>query len=224
MRRKPGHERCELRTLSPHPLRAAASIYHGTDEQYAWSIMMHGFSLVNERWGRGWGNGVYLSSTDEFASTWGRIIIHCRLQAGTRLLWHEDYDRKVIDSLRREFGKEIVTPTFWKVLPRNKQFTRNEVIQLWHYLVARFYESPRRFRAGRFECLQKNYSRIYEQLRRYGYDCVGFRGTEWPEMLIFNPARVQPVSAHRWSQITRRLGAPIPVGRLKLIQARASRT
>lgn len=185
--------------------------------------MTRGFSLENERWGRGWGNGVYLSGTDDFASTWGKMIICCQLQAGTRLLWHENYDRKVIDSLRREFGKSIVSPEFWKLLPRNKQFTRNEIIQLWHYLVTRCYESPRRFRAGRFERLLKNYSRIYEQLRRHGYDGVGFRGTDWPEILVFNPARVQPLSAHRWSRVTRRLGAPIPVGRLKLIQARAAR-
>ena len=180
--------------------------------------MTHGFNLANERWGRGWGNGVYLSGTDDFASTWGRIIIRCQLQVGTRMLWHEDYDRKVIESLRKEFGKDIVSPTFWKILPRNKQFTRNEVIQFWHYLVERFYESPRRFRAGGFERLQKNYSRIYEQLRQHGFDGVGFRETDWPEMLVFNPARVKPVSAHRWSKITRHLGAPIPVGRLKLMQ------
>ena len=167
---------------------------------------------------------MYLSGTDNFASTWGRIIIRCKLQTGTRLFWHEDYDRKVIDSLRREFGKDIISPDFWKVLPSNKKFTRNEVIQLWHYLVARFYVSPRRFRAGRFERLQKNYSRIYEQLRRHGYDGVGFHGTDWPEILVFNPARVQPVSAHRWSQIKRSLGAPIPVGRLKILQARAAHT
>lgn len=223
MSRKPKHTYpvAVLHALCPN--RSVACYYHGTDEQYAWSIMTHGFSLANERWGRGWGNGVYLSGTDDFASTWGRIIIRCQLLPGTRMLWREDCDRKVIESLRKEFGKDIVSPTFWKILPRNKQFTRNEVIQLWHYLVERFYESPRRFRAGGFERLQKNYSRIYEQLRRHGYDGVGFRDTGWPEILVFNPARVQPLSAHRWSRLTRRLGAPIPVGRLKLMQLKADR-
>jgi hypothetical protein len=224
MRRKARHKDPASRSRAPRPVGEAASFYHGTDEEYAWSIMSRGFSLVNERWGRGWGNGVYLSGTDEFASTWGQIIIRCQLQTGTRLLWHEDHDRKVIDSLRREFGKTIISPEFWKVLPLNKQFTRNEVIQLWHYLINQYYEGTRRFRAGRFERLQKNYSRIYEQLRRHGYDGVGFRGTDWPEMMVFNPARVQPVSAHRWSRVTHRLGAPIPVGRLKLMQARAAHT
>jgi len=223
MRRKPKHKGIAPRSNSSHTTRDSAIFYHGTDEEYAWSIMSHGFRLENERWGRGWGNGVYLSGTDDFASTWGRIIICCRLQTGTRLLWHESYDRKVIDSLRREFGKTIVSPEFWKILPHNKQFTRSEVTQLWHYLVTRHYESPRRFNTGRFERLQKNYSRIYEQLRRHGYDGVGFRDTNWPEMLVFNPARVQPVSAHRWSRITHHPGAPIPVGRLKLMQTRAAR-
>lgn len=195
---KTKHKSPRSRSYAPSPLKEPASLFHGTCEEYAWSIMLRGFSLVNECWGRGWGNGVYLSSTDEFASTWGSIIIHCRLQAGTRLLWHKDYDRKVIDSLRREFGKAIVSPAFWKVLPLNKQLTRNEVIQLWHYLVTRHYKNPRRFRANRLEHLQKNYSRLYKQLRRHGYDGVGFRNADWPEILVFNPARVQPVSAHRY--------------------------
>ena len=205
------------------PVRGTTAFYHGTDEQYAWSIMTRGFTLENERWGRGWGNGVYLSGTDDFASTWGRIIIVCQLQAGTRVLWHGDYNRKVIDSLRREFGKGIVSPEFWKELPSNKQFTRNEIVQLWHYLVDRYYESPRRFRTGRFYRLLKNYSRIYQQLKRHGYHGVGFRSSGWPEILVFNPARVKALSAHRWSHISHRLGESIPVGRLKLIQGSASR-
>ncbi|HED19734.1 MAG TPA: hypothetical protein ENI74_09570 [Gammaproteobacteria bacterium] len=221
--RRESHKGVGSRSYLHHTTRDTASFYHGTDEESAWSVMSRGFRLDNERWGRGWGNGVYLSGTDDFASTWGQIIICCRLQTGTRLLWHKDYARKVIDSLRREFGKAILSPEFWKVLPRNKQFTRSEVIQLWHYLVTRYYESPRRFRIGRFERLQKNYSRIYEQLRRHGYDGVGFHDSDWPEILIFNPARVQPVSAHRWCHITHHLGAPIPVGRLKLMHAKTVR-
>ena len=94
---KPKHKDRATRLHAPCPTTSAACYYHGTDAQYAWSIMTHGFSLVNERWGRGWGNGMYLSGTGDFASTWGRIIIRCQLQSGTRLLWHEDYDRKVID-------------------------------------------------------------------------------------------------------------------------------
>lgn len=204
----------------PRPHSKATCFYHGTDDECAWSIMTSGFSLASERWGRGWGNGVYLSGTDDFAANWGKIIIRCQLQTSSRILWHRDYDRKVINSLRKEFGKTITSPEFWKVLPNNKQFTRNELIQLWHYLVSCYYENPRRFRKGRFGRLQKNYSRIYEQLKQHGYDGVGFHDKDWPEILVFNPARVQPLSAHRWSRITNRPGAPIPVVRLKLMQAR----
>ena len=117
--------------------------FHGTEMCYAHSIMTHGFSLGREHWGRGWGNGVYLSGTEAFASTWGQIIIACKLRAGARILWHTDYDAKVIRSLYREYGKAITTPEFWKVLPHNKRFTRNEIIQLWHYWVSRYYESKR---------------------------------------------------------------------------------
>jgi len=189
--------------------------FHGTDAQSAWSIMTRGFSLAPVRWGRGWGNGVYLSGTAEFAASWGPIIIRCQLQRGTRILWYADYDRKVIGSLRRAFGRDIIAPDFWKVLPRNKHFTRDELVQLWHYLVSRFYLNQRRYRAGGFERLKRNYSRLHQQLRQHGYDGVGFRTADWPELLIFNPARVQPLSAHRWSRRAGRTGAPIPVGRLQ---------
>lgn len=192
--------------------------YHGTSASHAYSIMTRGFSLERVAWGRGWGNGVYLSSVDEFAASWGEMIIACRLQAATRVLWHADFDPSVIDSLRREFGKTISTPEFWKVLPHNKRLTRNEIVQLWHYWVARYYSGPRRFRAGRLDRLQQNYSRIHGQLRRQGYDGVGFRDADWPEILLFNPSRVQPLSAHRWSRMTHRPGAPIPVARLRRME------
>jgi len=184
--------------------------------------MSRGFSLENEQWGRGWGNGVYLSGTEAFAATWGSIIIVCELAAGTRILWHDDYDAKVIRYLRREFGTAITTPEFWKTLPRNKQFTRNELVNLWHYLTSNFYEGKRRFTKGYFERLWKNYSRLHQQLKLHGYDGAGFRAPDWPEMLVFNPSNVIPVSAHRWSRVTNSLGQPVSKWRLQLMQKKAN--
>jgi len=195
--------------------------FHGTDACHVYSIISRGFNLERERWGRGWGNGVYLSGTGNFAATWGKFIIVCKLRKGTRILWHQEYNSKVIQSLQREFGSKITTPEFWKIVPRNKQFTRNEVIHLWHYFMAKYYESKRRFNKRRLERLQNNYSRIYEQLKRHGYDGVGFRDPDWPEILVFNPANVQAVSVHKWNCISRHAGNQIPTGQLKHIQVKA---
>ena len=101
------------------------------------------------------------------------------------------------------------------MLPRNKQFTRNEVINLWNYLVEKHYSSQRRFRKRLFERLQENYSRLHEQLRLHGFGGVGMTDPDWPEVLIFNPSKVTPLSAHRWSARNHRMGAPIPPGRLR---------
>ena len=197
--------------------------YHGTGEAAAWSILARGFSLEHERWGRGLGRGVYLSGSSAFAATWGEIIVVCRLAPGTRILWHGEPDPRVIASLRREFGKDITGPEFWKHLPANKQLRGREIVHLWNHLLSTAYLGPRHFRRGRFERLCANYPRIYAQLRLHGYDGVGFRDDGWPEMLVFNPARVLPQSAHRWRRAGAALGAPIPAWRLRAMQDKALR-
>ncbi len=149
-------------------------------------------------WGRGWGNGVYLSGTEEFAGLWGSIILRCELKEGCRLLWHEEYDRNVIAYLKREFGAGILRPDFWRALPRNKQLTRQEIVAVWNYLMKKHYLGRRAYEKGLMHQLQRQYSRIYEQLKRHRFDGVGCREADWPEMLIFNPSMVKPVSVHRY--------------------------
>ena len=173
-----------------------AILYHGTQDDHIYSIMTQGFRLDKEMWGRGLGNGIYLSGTKEFASMWGKVIIRCKLQKGCRILWHSEYDKKVIAYLKREFGSNIVKPYFWKILPNNKQLKKHEIIAVWNYLIDVHYECRRRFKKGLLHTFQKNYSRIYEQLKRHQFDGVGFKDPEWPEVLIFNPSVVNPISLH----------------------------
>ena len=188
-------------------------LFHGTQERFAYSIMCQGFHLNNEMWGRGWGDGIYLSGTQEFASMWGKIIITCELNKGTRILWHSEYDRRTIFYLRREFGARITRPDFWKDLPTNKQLKKSEIIALWNFLIDKYYEGKRRFGKGRIVFFQQNYSRIYEQLKLHQFDGVGFRDCEWPEILIFNPSSVNPISAHY-----RDGRDALPLDKLKTIQ------
>jgi hypothetical protein len=197
--------------------------YHGTQKHCIYSIMMQGFRLDNEMWGRGWGNGVYLSATKEFASNWGRAIIRCGLQRGCRILWHSEYDRKVIDYLKREFGSNIVKPDFWKALPNNKQLKKHEIIAVWNYLIDIHYEGRKRFEKGLLYEFQKNYSRIYEHLKRHQFDGVGSREKDWPEILVFNPSLVSPISVHWWNIDKQDISNPLSQSELKGIQEVAER-
>jgi len=197
--------------------------FHGTGAAAAASILTDGFHLGRERWGRGLGRGVYLSGSSRFAATWGEFIVVCELAPGTRILWHAEPDPRVIASLRREFGRGVTGPDFWKYLPANKQLCGHELVHLWNHLLSTAYLGPRHFRRGRFDRLCDNYPRIYEHLRRHGYDGVGFRDDDWPEMLVFNPSRVLPKAVHRWRRAGAALGAPIPAWRLRAMQQRAAR-
>ena len=187
--------------------------------------MTQGFRLVESRYGRGLGYGLYLAGSLEFACDWGEIIIICKLISGTRILWHRPPDQRVISYLKREFGKGIARPDFHKVIPGNKRLTRRELTNLWNFLVARHYSGPRRFCRNAIRKFQDQYTFIYEHVRRHGYDGVGFRGEDWPELLIFNPSRVTPVSAHTYA--CKRVGLVVrdvvlsdalPLDRLRAIQ------
>lgn len=175
-------------------------LYHGTSKESAADIIKRGFNLDNHAWGRGWGQGVYLSLDAGFASIWGPVIIRCGLLPNTRILWHDNHDPKVIDYLKKEFKKDISRPDFWKHLPANKQLTKNELINLWRYLTEKCYQHPNRFKKGAYEHLAKNYSRIYQQLRLHQFQGVGNRDVQWPEVLVFNPSQVVPLSAHQWDR------------------------
>ena len=167
-------------------------LYHGTSRQSASTILEQGFDLSRQLWGRGWGNGVYLSLSEEFAGTWGHTIVVCQLQKGTRLLWHDAYDQGVIKYLKKEFGAAIAKPDFWKELPSNKQLTKSELVNLWRFLTKKFYQNPGRFKKGGYQKLANNYSRIYQQLRYHGFQGVGSKDPQWPEVMIFNPSLVLP--------------------------------
>ncbi len=170
--------------------------YHGTAERFAYSIMTNGFTVGEKRHGKGLGRGLYLSGSLRFACDWGEMIIVCKLALGARILWHRPADQRVISYLKREFGKGITRPDFHRAIPHNKQLTRRELTNLWSFLVARHYSGPRRFSRNAIRRFQDQYAFIHGHVRRHGYDGVGFRDEDWPELLIFNPSMVTPVSPH----------------------------
>lgn len=184
--------------------------FHSTWEGHAYPIMSRGFELGN--WGHGnvRGRGVYVAQKLESAANWtwhDGIVIRCYLQPGTRILWMDgNYDQRIINSLRREFGNELLElgPQFHRAIPHNKQLTRQELYHLTSYVLMH----PRRMRGwGAFKGKNARYfgtwqrlSRLHEQIKRHGYDALGDRSFEFwdsDEVVVFNPARVIAVDAHR---------------------------
>jgi len=172
-------------------------IYHGTQEEYAYSLIIEGFRLHNVIWGRGAGNGVYASRSKSFAADWGELVVFCELSDSARILKYDMYDSKVIASLKREFGADILTSQFWKVLPHNKQFKKQEVIELWRYIMKNEYLSYSKKNKNYYTLLTRNLSYLYKQLHYHQFDGFDITLNDWPEMMIFNPDLIRPLSVHR---------------------------
>jgi len=123
--------------------------FHGTSKRNARKILRAGFrdwSWTAEtpllkykakqgiaRWMHGgqYGRGTYVTCNWLSALFFGPVLFRVELQPGTRILCLDlPPDGKVLDSLKRNFGREILTNSPWKVMPRNKRLTLDEAIQL----------------------------------------------------------------------------------------------
>lgn len=129
--------------------------FHGTSKRNARKILKEGFRdwswtaetpLLKDkakkgidRWihGGSYGRGTYVTCNWRSAMYFGPVLFRVELQAGTRILRLDlPPERKVLDSLKREFGREILTKSPWKVMPRNKRLTLDEAIELARHHVA----------------------------------------------------------------------------------------
>ncbi|MBN1755728.1 DUF2914 domain-containing protein [bacterium] len=183
--------------------------YHGTSKRTIYSIMKEGFRLYKDYiiGGRIRGYGLYLSKTLNFAAGWGDMLVKCKLVDGTNILWNEDYDPNVIAYLKREFGRDIVKPDFHKVIPSNKHLTKKELKNLFSYLLEKHFgrkSFTRKTRRGYTPAwlFQMYETRIHERLKRHGYDAFGYQEDDWPEVMLFNPSKAIPVSAHTFTSET----------------------
>lgn len=130
--------------------------YHGTSKRAARRILREGLKdyswteetpLLKSKAKRGivrylhggqYGRGTYITCNWRTALYFGPVLFRVELQPATRILRLDvPPDAKVIDSLKREFGREILTAPPRKVMPNNKRLTLNEAIQLARYHVAK---------------------------------------------------------------------------------------
>lgn len=131
-------------------------LFHGTSRRNARRILKEGFRdwswtaetpLLKykaergiERWFHGgfYGRGTYVTGNWRSALHFGPVLFRVELQPGTRIVrLDEPPDGRVLDSLRREFGREILTKSPWKVMPANKRLTLDEAVQLARHHSAR---------------------------------------------------------------------------------------
>ncbi|MDX1945775.1 MAG: hypothetical protein SFU86_10295 [Pirellulaceae bacterium] len=171
--------------------------FHGTTALAASCIAVDGFRLLDEglrHWGEGGlGSGIYLTrapTTAGFFSGDPGFALRVRLAAGTRMLrLTGEFDQRVIDSLRREFGAEILAADFDKAIPRNKRLRPGELIHLFNYLWSKD--------------LVRVFSDEHRAMRRYlaasQYHGLGESATD-TGIVIFNPSRLVLDSIWVWSQ------------------------
>ncbi len=122
--------------------------YHGTPIDNAVGIIERGY-------GEGYGllgSGVYITCNwliALWAMYWkdylghGAILRVC-ISRGTRILnSSKKPDRKCLQYLRKEFGKEILEKHPRKVIPKNKRLTQKEFINLFRYHYWNFQEKEK---------------------------------------------------------------------------------
>jgi hypothetical protein len=214
--------------------------YHGTETRRAHDIMTQGFKVGEEAHGRMLGHGLYIAQKLESAKFWSlNIVVKCELTPGTRILWlHEGYDKSTLAYLKKEFGKELLAsgPQFYKAIPHNKHLTKHELVTLCNYVfetrkerIWQYGFKPKKGKKAQYyDEAWHHLAYLREHVRRHGFDALGDRSFEhWDsdEILVFNPSRVRPLSAHRLysdeepERVT--ISAAIELAALKEISAKA---
>ena len=123
--------------------------YHGTSWDHTESIAWQGFRALRE--GDEWsgtfhcggvlGHGLYITCNWRLALWYGPTLLRVGIQPGTRLLNAAiPEEQKLVASLRRKFGGEILSKPPWQVLPKNKRLNQRELINLFRYHYWRAWE------------------------------------------------------------------------------------
>lgn len=115
--------------------------FHGTSLERAASIAEEGFRAwfqeEDERPFASFGNlgvGVYLTCNWRIALWFGPTLLRAEIRPGTRILNAAVApDAKLLTSLQREFGRDILRRPPWLVLPKNKRLTLRELVALFRY-------------------------------------------------------------------------------------------
>ncbi len=168
--------------------------YHGTHQAEDAAAILHegfkeGYGLL--------GTGVYITKNWRWALFFGKYLLKVEVQKGTRILdLAQRVNKKGIKHLVREFGKDILRSNPLKIIPKNKQLTGEELVELVLYTYHKAY-------AGKYDGKMEIKEKIYRlrhflerslraQLINYQYDGYGNPEDDMG-YVIFSPDRVKPV-------------------------------
>lgn len=174
---------------------AENEFYHGTTDYKAIQILYEGFRLKKRYCGYGrygtFKQGIYLTKSIDIAKMFAYrdVVFKCELADKTSVLRiDEKYDKKVIEYLRREFGKNILTGDISKAIPSNKHLTKNELINLINYRFSQMgYWKEKDW--WKWDAVLPS---VRHQLKLHKYDAIG--NTEnMAGIAVFNPAFVKPL-------------------------------
>jgi hypothetical protein len=161
--------------------------YHATSLEAVERIVQEGF---RERFfgddgepdgsGGNLGDGIYITVNWRVAFWFGQVLLRVQLRPGTRVLDAcQPPDAKIINNLRREFGRQILTESPWRAMPRIKQLKLPELISLFRYLYYHYWEKPYRDASGsrRWPARKEFHGDLLRNFRslliRYGFHGYG---------------------------------------------------
>ena len=172
--------------------KVGSNVYlHGTSAISSICIWQEGFRVLDEklrRWKKGClGEGIYVTKNLNQASLFGYMhasdtpyFLDVELTAGTKIARiEEEPDKKMIDSLRREFGNQILTKQFSKAIPKNKHLKPMELFALISH-----FEKNQLFVSDGVE------KQVKRWMIRLGYHGYGHLSNDLG-VVLFDPARLQ---------------------------------
>jgi hypothetical protein len=204
--------------------------YHGTSALAAVCIQMDGFRLFSDNL-RNWsggalGNGIYITVALDTAKFFADVsarsgkqaaakyVVRAQLTPGTRILRLDGrYDRKLIDYLGREFGKELLSPRFDRALPKNKHLSAVELINLANYL----WDRGEKHGGIAAWSGQEDQGPLRRYLTRHKYDGMGVTDSDIG-VVVFNPSKLVPEGVYQLAIDFSRDGEPdVPEQSAKLL-------
>ena len=119
--------------------------YHGTSPSSAICISEEGFRILDKKlriWHGVLGTGIYITRNVEESLSFGGLqslnhvyVLQLEFTPGTKIArLDEPPDQRMLNSLRREFGHNVLGPRFAQAIPKNKHLKPRELFALIGHL------------------------------------------------------------------------------------------
>lgn len=123
----------------------ATTFFHGTSASSAICVSIEGFRILDQAirfWKGHLGTGIYITRNLNEAQFFGSdqphyraYVLELKIIPGTKIARMCDVsDRRLLRSLRREFGHEILTKNFANAIPTNKHLKPRELFAIISHL------------------------------------------------------------------------------------------